>query len=362
MKKATFTIIILLCVSLVSAQENDNHVKLDFQTAYFTNPSFVNGKLKEINQISYKAKLVDGEVLKGEKIQWKHSNKTTVHARYLFAESGQIIQKLSYDDSGNSINNIVLNYDHNNLQKVFYIKKDTLIQINEIISKDNKIHQIKFLDVLTPTIYGVSKYSYDQNGFMVKQENFNADGDRTMEVNWERDNKGRIETYESKNGQGGIIYSGYCEYDDSWEPSAIVSQYSGGKKVNNVLKKEYEFDENGNWTKLISYRNDEPESITFRTFKFYIDRTEIELPESLLNKYVGKYELQAGIFIVISKVGKNMYGEVGGQEKFEIFAYEKRKFFLKEVPAHLEFHVNTDGSVTGLTFVQGQEIHATKIE
>lgn len=362
MKKVTFTIVILLCISLVFAQEKKNKVWLGYQTPYFINPSFVNGKLKEMTQISYSAKLIDGKIEKGEKIKWKYSNDNTVHARYVFSESGQLIQKVTYNDAGNFVNNTLLNYDNNNLQKLFYMQKDTLAQIHNIASENNKISLIGFNEPLTNFSYGYFKLHYDNNGYMIKKENFNPDGDKTMEINWERDNKGRIETYKSTDGEGNIIFSGYYEYDDLWEPSKMVSQYSGGKEVNNVIKMEYEFDESGNWTKQIRYRNEEPQNITFRTFKFYIDQTVIELPEDLLTKYVGKYELQADLYITIFKEGTKMYGQVSGQDKFEIFAYQKHKFFLKEAPAHLEFHFNSEELVTGLTFVQGREFQANKVE
>ena len=61
---------------------------------------------------------------------------------------------------------------------MFYMQKDTLTQIIEIVSKNKKIHQIEFLDALTLTSYGVKEYSYDQNGFMVKQDNFNMEASR----------------------------------------------------------------------------------------------------------------------------------------------------------------------------------------
>lgn len=361
MKKVLSTIALIFCFTFVFAQEGDK-VWLDFQTDYFLNPSYVTGKLQEISQISYKATLVDGKVLRGDKIPWKYSNKTTVHARYLFTESGQLIQKTTYDDSGNFYTNVVLSYDDDSLQKMFYMRNDTLAQINEIRSDGKKIYEIKYVDVLSPTVFGFSKYSYDENGFMLQQENFNGDGLRTMVVKWGRDDKGRMTSYEAINEQGEIIYSGHCEYGEFWEPTMIISKYSGGKEVKNIIKKEYEFDENGNWTKLIRYRNDVPESITFRTFKFFIDKTEITLPESLLIQYVGRYELMPDYILSIFKEGTNMFGQVSGQDKFEIFAYQKHKFFLKDFPAHLEFHFNDDGSVSGLTFVQGQELYAKRIE
>jgi len=42
-----------------------------------------------------------------------------------------------------------------------------------------------------------------------------------------------------------------------------------GKEINRIGKKEVEFDENGNWVKVVRYRNGEPFNMTFRTYKFY---------------------------------------------------------------------------------------------
>ena len=88
---------------------------------------------------------------------------------------------------------------------------------------------------------------------------------------------------------------------------------------------------------------------------------EIELTEELLKKYSGKYQIAPSFFIEITKKGKQLFGQATGQGKFEMFAYEQNKFFLKVVDAKVYFHIR-DGKVKGLTFFQNGKTNGIKIK
>jgi CubicO group peptidase (beta-lactamase class C family) len=76
------------------------------------------------------------------------------------------------------------------------------------------------------------------------------------------------------------------------------------------------------------------------------DRKEITLPVATLSKYVGTYELQPGVAMLIRLDGDHLTTQLTGQPQFPIFAESETKFFLKVVDAQLEFVTDASGSVT----------------
>lgn len=103
-------------------------------------------------------------------------------------------------------------------------------------------------------------------------------------------------------------------------------------------------------------------ALLLRTDKPVEVKKEIELPEKLLKKYVGKYELMPDFILSITREGNRIFVQPTGQPKEEIFATEKHRFFSKKVDAELVFNMDESGNVKGLTLLQNGEHKAPKIE
>lgn len=269
MKKLTLTLTVILCVSLVFAQEKSEKVRLGYLTGNFANPSYVNGNLKEMTQITYHAKLVDGKVVKGDKIRFRNSGVSNVHSRHTFNMLGKPIHKTAFDDDGNPLFNMVFNYENGNLSKVYFVRNDTLIQINSITNESNLIKQIEYLDPLSNEIQGKTVYHYKNSEFFSSTESYNKAGEKTGETHWERDKFGRILTITNKNKEGKVIGIQKYAYGEHFEPISIDVILSQGKEINRIGKREVEFDENGNWIKVVRYQDGEPLNMTYRTYEFY---------------------------------------------------------------------------------------------
>jgi hypothetical protein len=82
------------------------------------------------------------------------------------------------------------------------------------------------------------------------------------------------------------------------------------------------------------------------------DRKEITLPVETLSKYVGTYELQPGVDMMIRLVGDHLTTQLPGQQQFQIFAESETKFFLKVVDAQVEFVKDATGAVTHAVMYQ----------
>jgi len=92
-----------------------------------------------------------------------------------------------------------------------------------------------------------------------------------------------------------------------------------------------------------------------------ITRKAIKLDTGLLDEYVGSYKMPQELTLTVTREQDRMFGQVSGQEKFELFPEKKDKFFLKVADVQISFTRDTQGKVTDLTVHQGgQDIPGKK--
>ncbi|MEM7086937.1 MAG: serine hydrolase [Bacteroidota bacterium] len=90
---------------------------------------------------------------------------------------------------------------------------------------------------------------------------------------------------------------------------------------------------------------------------------EINIDDSILQSYVGKYELAPGFIITVSKEGSQMKVQATGQGQFDIYPKSENVFYLKVVVAQITFNRNEAGKVESLTLSQGgQETVGSRID
>jgi len=87
------------------------------------------------------------------------------------------------------------------------------------------------------------------------------------------------------------------------------------------------------------------------------------LPEALLDRYLGVYEIQPGVEIEVTRDGQQLIGQVTGQPTFEMYAESETEFYLTVVDAQIEFNGDGEGPAESLTLYQGgQVVPAPRIE
>lgn len=79
----------------------------------------------------------------------------------------------------------------------------------------------------------------------------------------------------------------------------------------------------------------------------------VQVPETVLQDYVGEYELAPAFSIVVTREGANLYGQATGQDRFQMFPRNEREFFLRVVEARVEFQRDAAGKVSGMVLYQG---------
>lgn len=82
-------------------------------------------------------------------------------------------------------------------------------------------------------------------------------------------------------------------------------------------------------------------------------KTIINVPDSLLQQYVGEYEFTSNFKINITLENGQLKGQATGQQAFNLYAERENLFFPKEVEAQVEFTRGSDGKVDKLILHQG---------
>ncbi len=111
------------------------------------------------------------------------------------------------------------------------------------------------------------------------------------------------------------------------------------------------------------------ESVAFNYLqpKFPIEKTRIviSLPEDILQKYVGEYQLAPDFSIIVTLQGNRLFAQAtgAGQGNLELFAEKEDEFFVKALKADISFTKNADGKIDGLILRQnGRNSPAKKVK
>jgi D-alanyl-D-alanine-carboxypeptidase/D-alanyl-D-alanine-endopeptidase len=81
-------------------------------------------------------------------------------------------------------------------------------------------------------------------------------------------------------------------------------------------------------------------------------RPVVALPEEVLERYTGVYEFAPKISLTVTRERTRMFGRVTGQPRFEMFAEQEDKFFVKVVNAQITFERDGSAAVTALVLHQ----------
>lgn len=90
---------------------------------------------------------------------------------------------------------------------------------------------------------------------------------------------------------------------------------------------------------------------------------DVTVPDSILESYVGRYELQPGFILTVTKEGSQLKTQATGQQMVDIYPKSNNVFYLKVVTAQITFNSGENGSIESLTLLQGgQEITGKRIK
>ncbi len=83
---------------------------------------------------------------------------------------------------------------------------------------------------------------------------------------------------------------------------------------------------------------------------------DADVSEELLKTYLGKYELFPNFALTITMDGNNLFAQATGQGKNQIFPETETMFYLKVVPAKVEFIKDENGQINKIVLYQGGQV------
>ncbi|WP_117881042.1 serine hydrolase [Aureibaculum luteum] len=90
---------------------------------------------------------------------------------------------------------------------------------------------------------------------------------------------------------------------------------------------------------------------------------EVKVSNAILDTYIGKYELQPGFILTVTREGNQLKTQATGQSIIDVFPKSENEFYLKVVDAQLVFNKNDVGNIGSVTLFQGgREMEGKKIE
>ena len=115
---------------------------------------------------------------------------------------------------------------------------------------------------------------------------------------------------------------------------------------------EFIKDDNGIVTHMIVRRGKEETTVP-RISSEVVERKEIELPNSVLEQYVGTYRLDRGLEVLITLEGEALYSRISGQRMYQLCPESETKFYLTRVAnAGIEFVKDSGGNLTHMIIRQ----------
>jgi D-alanyl-D-alanine carboxypeptidase len=89
----------------------------------------------------------------------------------------------------------------------------------------------------------------------------------------------------------------------------------------------------------------------------------ITVDPKILDTYVGKYEIEPGMALTVTRDGNRLMVQASGQSKGEVHAKSETEFFTRGVDAQIKFVKDGLGNVSGLVISQsGRNVPARKIK
>jgi len=90
--------------------------------------------------------------------------------------------------------------------------------------------------------------------------------------------------------------------------------------------------------------------------------TEVKVDSKLYDNYVGRYQLAPSAILTVSRDDDQLFAQLTGQPRFQIFPEGATRFFLKVVDAQLTFETDAQGKATAAVLHQnGIEQRAPRI-
>lgn len=144
----------------------------------------IKGSVKSFKEVSYKAIIKEGKVIKGDEI---------MKSNYLLDTKKQLIEKDDYDSSGAILERYVANYDNNEniLEEMLYTPDSVISKFKyRYDNRNNRIGWMSYTRIDTAIARG--SYHYDDKGRIISDSLFDAKGKLAKCESFDFDEQGQL--------------------------------------------------------------------------------------------------------------------------------------------------------------------------
>lgn len=252
MKKLTFFIAFLLCVSVGFAQEQKEKMLLGMFSSHEEHPEYVYGKIKEIHYQVFHVIEENGKVVKGKPFKWADSGNVALRQpwSYYYNELGQLVKKSAKTDNGIQWTGVVHNAN-NRIENIYWLKLDTLMGSDNFTYLENGNIEQRWKSVQNNESGGYRVCELDKKGYLTKSTAYNKEGKVIWTSEYARNPDGTVSICKGSNNDSLLNFYNNYKYNEKGLFESQHIELLGGKEVNFPQggKVEYEYDKNGNWIK-----------------------------------------------------------------------------------------------------------------
>ncbi len=284
------------------------------------------GKVKSYTKIKYTAKEIAGKIIKDKKLCLPNDCESL-----FFDSNGNLLEKISYNESNQPVFEDYYQYDGNNHKEVERHYIDGNINREILYHYDTTGNNIQKTEYLNGKFFTKTTQKYDNNHNQIEQNTYNNDGSLSYRY---------IYTYHPNNN---MIKKSIYKNNGSLESKETYLYDENGNKIEEKLINEidknknykitYAYNTDGKQIKLIKYNADD--SIEYKAINKY-DRTGNNVEQTHYTKTELSADENESYSLTYRKISQ----------------YDNKGNLIKETYYHNRFntHITEDGSSSYYTY------------
>jgi hypothetical protein len=265
----------LFCMAVLfgcTTEKACEHVtEVGWFTPFTLSPEFVKGMAKSVAINSFWVTEQDGEYVQGAAMTVKERDSIGWSDDFIaHFDSLGLAKKVKYlDDNGEVYGYWTVHSKDGKYMKAKWVKGDSAtVYAKYSYDEAGHISGMERYRAHADTLLNSIELKTNEKGLWISGQWYNYKGEAGNVMSMEYNEKGRVIARDSKNPDGEVISWYKHTYDENGNEIKFEGMQSDSTMLDMQMK-YLEFDEKGNWTKVVLYENGEPVGMDVRTIKFY---------------------------------------------------------------------------------------------
>jgi hypothetical protein len=254
MKKLfVLALVIILVTGCTTPPPETHQVEIGFFTPYWRFPETLKGKVKTMTEKTFLAVEKDGMFVKNipVTVEARDTIGCTSDFMVAFDQDGNMLESVNIDENGEVIEQWELTVDAGRAEECEYIEKDTLKVLSRLTYDDQGVLvKIENFRMPVDTLMGRGMMGYDENGFLTELQFRNSKDENTGKYIFAVNADGKRTGYKFYNKEGEQTFEEQFTYDDNGDLIKQVMINKKGESSETEYKIE-EYDKLNNWTSCL---------------------------------------------------------------------------------------------------------------